>query len=711
MVAQFKRKAYSGGSESVNNLPPQNIEAEESVLGGILLDPEAMPRVLSVRLEPKEFYIPAHKDIFQIAYDLFREGLPTDLMTVTSRLYDHGMLSKIGGQSKLAQLVDRTVSAVNCDKYAMLIKEKFARRQIILAANAMAQEAYDGHRPLEEVMGAIEQRTAELSSLPVERKADQFLEWQCNQVISRVRDLEMSADLPAVKIIKKQRLADEFGFRGVKILDEIYMSSLTAEEYEPAMTLDELEAKYSHDDAPDWLMHGIIPSASVILLHALGGDGKTLLSYYLSSLLGKGDSWGEFTPTAKKRRVLIVQVDEPAKNLITRARQLNLGDLEIKYITRWQVEGIPRLVSEIDSFKPDLVMIDSITGASKFSVYSENDVPFAKPLLLMRDIAQQKNVTFLVIHHSSKGVDGKGGGARGTSALENSVSELWRLSRVNPSDEEDTRRIFTIRKSRTRRQANYLITLGNDGDWGILGRWDGQHVKDEEDAPAREKTIEFLKKHPNINYEVKDLSEELLIGDKTLEAVLLSLRSDGLIGYIPGKRGRGGYPQKYCFKMLINSDNSINSINSPENIGKNIDHAQQGFPISPNSLNKNQEKIVQFPQKTSEGIREYSDNPLDPYPASVTFPKENRGINLGNIEKSEIISEPEPQPEIQPPDKKRIEELIGKNQKQYEYSIKFASLEELDTALQRMRSTNSTRAQQIKARIEEIVTVQPTLLT
>lgn len=708
MVAQFKKRTTYGGSSSVNNLPPQNIEAEESVLGGILLDPDGMNRVLSVRLEPKEFYIPAHKEIFQTAYDLFREGLPTDLMTVTSRLYDHGLLDKIGGQSKLAQLVDRTVSAINCDRYAMLIKEKFARRQIIAAANQMAQEAYDTYRPLEEVMGAIEQRTAELSSLPVERKADQFLEWQCNQVISRVRELEMSADLPAVKLIKKQRLADEFGFRGVKILDEIYMSSLTAEEHEPAMTLEELKAKYGHDDAPDWLMHGIIPNASVILLHALGGDGKTLLSYYLSSLLGKGDSWGEFTPTARKRRVLIVQVDEPAKNLIMRAEQLNLGDLEIKFITKWQVESIPRLVSEIDNFKPDLVMIDSITGASKFSVYSENDVPFAKPLLLMRDIAQDKNVTFLVIHHSSRGADGKGGTARGTTALENSVSELWRLSRANPLNEDDTRRILAIKKSRTRRQGSYLVNLGNDGDWEMLGRWNGNSVQEETEAPLRKEIIEFLQDHPNVNYEVQELSEELQRGKSTLESVLLELRSDGLIGYIPGKRGRSGYPQKYCFKMLINSENSIFPGNSPENPLGNIDHTQQGFPNSPNSPEKKPEKIVQLVKKTSQGNKGIKENPQNAYPESVTFDGEIQGINLENIEKKEIISEPEPQPEIDP---NMVQGLLNAGQKTFASALPMANLKELDAALAGMRSKNSDRAKQIKARIEEIVSGQPNLIT
>lgn len=775
MVAQFKRQSY-GSSSSVNNLPPQNIEAEESVLGGILLDPDAMPSVLAVRLEPNDFYIPAHKEIFQTAYDLFREGQPTDLMTVTARLFDHGQLDRVGGQHKLAQLVDRTVSAVNCDRYAMLIKEKFARRQIISAANQMAQEAYDNYRPLEEVMGAIEQRTAELASLPVDRKKDQFLEWQCNQVISRVRELEMSADLPAVKLIKKQRLADEFGFRGVKVLDEIYMSSLTAEEHEPAMTLAQLKEKYSHNDAPDWLHHGLIPAASVILLHALGGDGKTLLSYYLASLIAKGESWGEFTPTARKRRVLIVQVDEPAKNLIMRAEQLELGDLEIRFITKWQVESIPRLVSEIDNFKPDLVMIDSITGASKFSIYSENDVPFAKPLLLLRDIAQDKNVTFLVIHHSSKGAEGRGGTARGTSALVNAVSEVWNLSRVDPKDKANMQRIWSIEKSRSRRPCSYLLELSEDGQWDILGEYSGYSLKEEPEAPLRKRIIDHLKSRPNVYYKSEDLSEELGYSEDSLRKVLAALRSDCLIDYIPGKSGRGGYPSKYCFKMLISGNEFELAAIPGKNDGSEITHTQTDLRISGYSDPQKTKKVLQLAKKTVDQNSRECQESENPDPASViSDPPKNHQLDQNTAVDQNTFT-PAPQPEIEQPttikeivswmkssviygdtalaykafeaargfDKQKITDnllpselgdfshlvrlhkkgispamptaeivasLAGFNQQKFEAALKVATVDDLEIALANRRSPNSDQAKQIKARIEELVTGQPNLIT
>ena len=86
-----------------DRLPPQNIEAEEAILGGILLDPEAISRV-SDRLSAEAFYISAHKDIYQAALQLYSGGKPTDLLSITAWLADRNLLDKVGGKNKLAQL-------------------------------------------------------------------------------------------------------------------------------------------------------------------------------------------------------------------------------------------------------------------------------------------------------------------------------------------------------------------------------------------------------------------------------------------------------------------------------------------------------------------------------------------------------------------------------------------------------------------------------
>lgn len=144
--------------ESVSDrLPPQNIEAEEAILGGILLDPEAIGRVMEI-LAPEAFYIATHREIYRAALDLNSRGQPTDLMTITLWLRDHNKLDKVGGQARLAQLIDRTVSAANIDQYATLVMDKYTRRLLIQTGGEIAQLGYDTALPLENVLDQSEQK-------------------------------------------------------------------------------------------------------------------------------------------------------------------------------------------------------------------------------------------------------------------------------------------------------------------------------------------------------------------------------------------------------------------------------------------------------------------------------------------------------------------------------------------------------------------------
>lgn len=147
----------------INQLPPSCIEAEEAILGGIMLDPGAIDRV-SDRLVEEAFYISAHKEIYQAALRLHSGGKPIDLLSVTSWLTDHKKLDKVGGKSKLAQLVDRTVSAVNIDALAALVMDKYLRRLLLLAGHEIAQLSCDTSTELEAVIDRIEQKIFRLSN-------------------------------------------------------------------------------------------------------------------------------------------------------------------------------------------------------------------------------------------------------------------------------------------------------------------------------------------------------------------------------------------------------------------------------------------------------------------------------------------------------------------------------------------------------------------
>lgn len=142
-------------------LPPQNIEAEEAILGGILLDPQAIVRIRDI-LVIEAFYISTHRDIYQAVLELDNESKPTDLLATANWLENHDLLSKIGGKNKLATLVDRTVSAVNIDALAQLVMDKHHRRQLIKASSEIYHLAQD---QTEEIGKQLEKSSSKLLEL------------------------------------------------------------------------------------------------------------------------------------------------------------------------------------------------------------------------------------------------------------------------------------------------------------------------------------------------------------------------------------------------------------------------------------------------------------------------------------------------------------------------------------------------------------------
>ncbi|MEB3225029.1 MAG: replicative DNA helicase [Synechococcus sp.] len=143
-------------------LPPQNIEAEEFILGGILMEPEAMGRVIDI-LTINAFYVQAHRDIYKALLILHNQGKPTDILAASTWLQDNELLEKVGGMAKLSQLVDRTVSSVNIDHYAELVMDKYLRRQLISGGHEIVDLAYDTVKPLPEVLDESEQKIFRLT--------------------------------------------------------------------------------------------------------------------------------------------------------------------------------------------------------------------------------------------------------------------------------------------------------------------------------------------------------------------------------------------------------------------------------------------------------------------------------------------------------------------------------------------------------------------
>ncbi len=150
-------------TQEITLLPPQNVEAEEVVLGGILLDPEAIQRVCDF-LPSEAFYIDAHAIIYKAALELYSQHQPTDLLSMANYLRDKDQLERIGGRNKLATLVDRTVSAINIDAMAALVVEKYQRRQLIKTLNESLKIAWDTWVPTHEAIEECQRKILDIST-------------------------------------------------------------------------------------------------------------------------------------------------------------------------------------------------------------------------------------------------------------------------------------------------------------------------------------------------------------------------------------------------------------------------------------------------------------------------------------------------------------------------------------------------------------------
>uniref|UniRef100_A0A7C4XN51 Replicative DNA helicase n=1 Tax=candidate division WWE3 bacterium TaxID=2053526 RepID=A0A7C4XN51_UNCKA len=141
----------------IDRVPPQNLEAETSVLGSILLDKEAVVKVADV-LVPDDFYSDALRIIFEEMLWLYEHHQPIDIITLTNKLEEKGKLEEIGGATLLSQLVNSVPSAAHVVNYAKIVSDKALLRRAITAANDVIQLAYSSTEDPEEVLDKAEQK-------------------------------------------------------------------------------------------------------------------------------------------------------------------------------------------------------------------------------------------------------------------------------------------------------------------------------------------------------------------------------------------------------------------------------------------------------------------------------------------------------------------------------------------------------------------------
>ncbi|MFB6755485.1 replicative DNA helicase [Streptomyces sp. NPDC056353] len=135
-------------------VPPQDLDAEQSVLGGMLLSKDAIEDVLELRLEASDFYRPAHGTVFAAAVEMYAKGDPVDPITLGAELTRRGDIVRVGGASYLHTLVQQVPTAANAAYYAEIVQEKATLRRLVEVGTRIVQSGYNAEGDVEELVDA-----------------------------------------------------------------------------------------------------------------------------------------------------------------------------------------------------------------------------------------------------------------------------------------------------------------------------------------------------------------------------------------------------------------------------------------------------------------------------------------------------------------------------------------------------------------------------
>ena len=143
-------------AETVEKIPPQAIEAEQSVLGAMLISKDAIDSAVEI-LSESYFYHPAHRQIFKAIVDLYDRNEPADLITVSNELANRGQLENVGGRAYLAGLTEATPGIANIEHHANIVLEKATLNRLIESANSILSRVYSQTQNVDDLLDTAEQ--------------------------------------------------------------------------------------------------------------------------------------------------------------------------------------------------------------------------------------------------------------------------------------------------------------------------------------------------------------------------------------------------------------------------------------------------------------------------------------------------------------------------------------------------------------------------
>ena len=484
---------------------PHNIDAEESILGGLVLDPKAYDKVKNI-LASKHFYVSTHSVIYEACKDLGDSNYPIDMMTVTTWLNDRGLLEKIGGTAKLVSVVSRTVSAINIDRYAQLIVEKYREREFLHLCNQASQKGYDNSRNLDARISALMRDLKHIYgnsdrdrlSLDIQSYLE---ETNCLEQLNLRRKIQSTYHLSNIAFQKLVEKAE-------------------AEANRPPKVVENLEEFFEGEDEElEWIVPRHIPRKNLLLLY---GDSKTGKTSLVNDLANKVVNGGFFLdePVKAGHRFAFYSCDETKS--VTKARMKRCGINLLKnkescyYSNFVDLENLTEFEKEIKERQPDLIFIDCLFALANHLGLKPDDFEFTRYVRKLVNVCEKYNCTIILLHHANKDQLKTGlSSCYGSSALVSIPWGIWELKREDLKDETNPKRILKM-TLRSEESTRHVLKFNNGNVWRTEGifEWvcevgDQHHTK----GTHQEQVLEILEKYYPQPVNSQILEKELNLGE------------------------------------------------------------------------------------------------------------------------------------------------------------------------------------------------------
>lgn len=347
-----------------------------------------------------------------------------------------------------------------------------------------------------------------------------------NETLDQVDLLEQAIDDDAQLLWEAQNFAvdsDLFrrGFKGQDLL------RLARSRRDGTASIEMCDAHdiMERQKAPEMLVGALLPEGVVIAVGALGGTGKTTLFYNIAKHIALGTPWNGYS--VKQGKVLVIQCDESKQDINRKLRAAKYGEVphgSVRFVTEWRFTQYRQLERMVRQEQYRLVVIDSWT-----SVHAGMGIDLAKSaagdnIYLLRNLAQETNCTFVVLHHLNKA-----GGYRDSSTIEDNPSEVWKITRGRPEDRlKPTERLLEITKSRAGLEGKYLLEqIGSDYSWMHKGPFECPDSVEEPGLMLR--IQDYFVMHPGEFCGAKDIATHFCVTYDKAEMELQRLETIGVL--------------------------------------------------------------------------------------------------------------------------------------------------------------------------------------